>query len=100
MAETKIRSQDLAVAAQTEIDFGATPVAFGEFTVTDATVTAGSIIVGSMAYQAPTGKDLDELEFDTLILQFQPGAGQLVIRAHAADGGLVADKFKVNYIVA
>lgn len=83
---------------QTEIDFGATPVAEASFTVADSTVTALSQIIGSVAYEAPTGKDLDELEMDGIDLKFGPGVGQLTIYARGMDG-YVADKFKINYIV-
>lgn len=83
---------------QTEIDFGTTPVAEAEFIVADVDVSAGSQIIGSVAYEAPTGKDLDELEMDALDLKFGPGAGQLTIRARGLDGYL-ADKFRINYLV-
>jgi hypothetical protein len=83
---------------QTEIDFGPMPVSEAEFTVTDVDVTASSQIMGSVAYEAPTGKDLDELEMDALDLKFAPGSGTLTIRAKGMDG-YVHDKFKLNYLV-
>lgn len=82
----------------TEIDFGSTPVAEKEFTITDADVTTDSKIVGCIAYVAPTGKDLDELELDAIDLKFAPGAGQFKIYAKGLEG-YVADKFKVFYII-
>jgi hypothetical protein len=88
-----------AKGKMTEIDFGSTPIAEKEFTVTDADVTATSKIVGCIAYVAPTGKDLDELEFDAIDLKFAPGAGQLKIYAKGLEG-YVADKFKVYYIIS
>jgi hypothetical protein len=88
-----------AVITQTEVDFGATPVAEASFVVVDAAVTATSKIIGSVAYQAPTGKDLDELEMDGLDIKFAPGTGQLTIYARGQDG-YVADKFLINYQVA
>lgn len=84
---------------QTEIDFGATPVAEASFTITDADVTAASHLIGNVAYVAPTGKDLDELEFDTLDLQFAPGTGEFTLYAKSHDGGYVADTFKINYAI-
>jgi hypothetical protein len=81
---------------QTEIDFGVTPVNEASFTITDADVTTSSKIVGGVAYEAPTGKDLDELEFDTLELRFVAGTGQFVLYVQSKEG-YVADKFKVNY---
>jgi len=83
---------------QTEIDFGATPVYGAEFTIIDADVSGTSQLIGNVAYEAPTGKDLDELEMDALDLKFQPGTGQFALRAEGRDGYL-ADTFKINYLV-
>lgn len=83
---------------QTEIDFGATPVAEASFLITDADVSAGSQLIGSVAYEAPTGKDLDELDMDGLDLKFAPGAGEFTVYARGMDG-YIADKFKVNYLI-
>lgn len=84
--------------SQTEIDFGSLPVAEASFTVVDASVTPTSRIVGHVSYEAPTGKDLDEIEMDVLDLSFGPGNGQLTLYAKGTQG-YVADKFKVNYVV-
>src|ERR1700741_1143891 len=83
---------------QTEIDFGALPVSEASFTITDADVTATSKITGNIAYEAPTGKDLDEVEMDALDLKFAPGNGQFTLYVKGLEG-YVADKFKVNYQV-
>ena len=83
---------------QTEVDFGTTPLAEAEFTVADADVSAGSQIIGSVAYEAPTSKDLDEMEMDAIDVKFAPGSGQLTIRVKGLEGYL-ADKFKINYLV-
>lgn len=83
---------------QTEIDFGAVPVAEKSFTITDVSVLITSQLIGNVAYEAPTGKDLDELEMDSLDLKFAPGAGQFTLYARGLDG-YIADKFKINYLV-
>ncbi len=83
---------------QTEIDFGITPVSEASFIITDADVIVTSQLMGNVAYEAPTGKDLDELEMDTIDLKFAPGAGQFTLYARGLDG-YVADKFKINYLV-
>lgn len=89
-----------AAISQTEVDFGSTPVEEALFTIADAAATATSKIIGSIAYAAPTGKDLDELEMDSLELTFGPkGVGEFYIYARGADG-YVADKFKINYQIA
>jgi len=81
---------------QTEIDFGVSGVYDATFTITDTDVGTTSIITGQMSYDAGTGKDADEMEFDSFSLQFAAGAGQFTLRA-ISNEGLVADKFKVNY---
>jgi len=83
---------------QVEIDFGVFGVSEAEFTVVDVLVCPTSKITGCVAYEAPTGKDLDELEMDGLDLKFGPGTGELKIYARGIDG-YVADKFKINYVV-
>lgn len=87
-----------ASISQTEIDFGTTPVAEASFLITDAAVSAASRIIGTVAYVAPTGKDLDELEMDGLDLKFAPGSGQFTLYARGLDG-YVADRFLINYQV-
>lgn len=98
---TVLGTGDLVVSTnvkQTEIDFGTTPVSEASFLVTDADVTAGSQLTGSVAYEAPTGKDLDELEMDALDLKFAPGSGNFTVYVTGLNG-YVADKFKLNYLI-
>ncbi len=81
---------------QTELVFGTTPVDEKSFTVTDAAVTAASLITGSIAYKAPTGKDLDEVDMDSYHLSFAPGTGQLTVFVRALDGYVTGNVF-LNY---
>lgn len=83
---------------QTEVDFGTTPLAEAEFTVVDAEVSLTSQLIGTIAYEAPTGKDLDELEMDAIDVRFQPGTGQFIVRVKGLEGYL-HDKFKINYLI-
>jgi len=83
---------------QTEVDFGTTPVADGTFVVVDAAVTAADQIITNVAYEAPTGKDLDEIEMDVLDIRAAAGAGQFTLYVTAVDGSYLHDKFKINYI--
>lgn len=83
---------------QTEVDFGTTPLAEAEFTVVDAEVSGTSQLIGTIAYEAPTGKDLDELEMDAIDVRFAPGAGSFVVRVKGLEGYL-HDKFKINYLI-
>lgn len=89
----------LSKIKQTEVDFGTTPLSEKEFTVEDADVLVTSYLVGWIAYEAPTGKDLDELEMDAIDLKFAPGDGQFTIYAKGLEGYL-ADKFKINYLIS
>lgn len=86
------------VSHQVEIDMGATPIVSNSFVVNDTSVTTSSVITGSIAYVAPTGKDLDELEMDAIDLKFAPGSSQLTIYVAGLEGYL-HDKFKINYVV-
>jgi len=83
---------------QTEIDFGTIPISEKEFTITDSDVLINSQITGNVAYETPTGKDLDELEMDSIDLKFAPGNGQFKIYAKGLEGYLEG-KFKINYLV-
>ena len=87
-----------AAVRQTEIDFGAAGIEEKTFIVVDAAVGPGDFIVAQIAYVAPTGKDLDELEFDALDFRCVAGTGDFTLYARAIEGP-VADKFVVNYVV-
>lgn len=84
---------------QVEIDFGDTPVPQADFVIVDPGIDANSVITGSVAYDAPTGKDLDELEMDDLILRFGAGIGQFTVNA-SGSSGYVEGKFKLNLNLA
>lgn len=85
---------------RTEIDFGVTPVADAVFTVVDSNVTSTCTITGHVAYEAPTGKDLDEIEMDPLDLSFGPdGAGQFKLYARGMEG-YVEGNFVICYTLA
>ena len=59
-----------------------------------------SNITASLAYEAPTDKDLDEIEMDALfIICGQAEAGSFKIFIKAIDGSYLADKFKINYLI-
>jgi len=49
-----------------------------------------------LAYVAPTGKSLDELEFDSFDFRAVAGAGSFLLHARSLEG-YVADKFKIFY---
>ena len=83
---------------QVEIDFGSVGLSEQSFTITDPSVSVGSKIIGSLAYVAPTGKDLDELDMDGIDLKFAPGAGQFTLYVKWLEGYL-AGTFKINYLV-
>lgn len=84
---------------EAEIDVGTTPVSEATITVTDTGITTNSRIIGGLAYIAPTGKDLDELEMDALDILFQPATGSMNVIIRGLDG-YIADKFKIWYTYA
>lgn len=100
---TNTGDQDLTsfvVGGNTEIDFGALPIYEKEFTITDGNVIATSNIIASLAYEAPTGKELDETEIDTLsIICGQSELGSFKMFVKSVDGCYLADKFKINYSI-
>lgn len=83
---------------QTEVDFGASPLREKEFTITDADVGASSQLIGGVAYEAPTGRALDEVEAETFDLKFGPGSGQFTVRVRSLDGRFYG-KLKLNYLI-
>lgn len=85
---------------QVEIDFGATPLAYKIFTINDSDVVSSSYIIGEVAYDAPTGKDLDEIEMDNIVVKCgncTNGTFDMII--NTTDGSYLADKFKINYLI-
>ena len=87
---------DIASLSQTEIDFGSTPVDEKTFTITDSHINTSSEIMVQLAYVAPTGKEIDELEFDSFDFRAVAGSGNFTLYARSLEG-LVADKFIINY---
>ena len=84
---------------QIEIDFGSGNfVSEAVFTVVDADVGATSQILASVAREAPTNKDQDEVEMDSFYIACTPAAGQFEIFMKSLEGS-VYGAFKVNYLV-
>ena len=86
-----------AALAITEKDFGATPVYEAIFSVVDALVTAGMRINAGLAYEAPTGRDLDETElvdFNVVAGQAIAGSFSMLVQSRC---GLVAGLYKFVY---
>ena len=84
----------------TEIDFGATPVSSGTFTITDAGISTGSKIMVALRYDAPTNKDVDELDMDKIqCIAGQCTGGSCLVRVVEDDGSYLADKFKLIYLI-
>ena len=97
-------SGNLSVSAtitQIEVDFGVTPLAEQTFSIANTDAVVGSKIMAVLAYDTPTGKDLDEIEMDDLVIKCgnaTTGFFNMLIRS--VDGSYLADKFKINYIIA
>lgn len=84
---------------ETEIDVGTTPVAEAAIFVSDVLLDANSKIIGGVAYKAPTGKELDELEMDALEIKFEPWEAGLYVHIKGLEG-YIADKFIIWYTAA
>lgn len=97
-------SGDLTVSSsisitETEIDVGSTPVSEATINIEDPAMLATSKVIGGVAYEAPTGKDLDEIEMDAFDVKFEPVAGGMNIWIKGLEG-YIADKFKIWYTFA
>ncbi len=84
---------------EVEIDCGATPLLETIINVVNAGITAASKIIGGLAYKAPTGKDLDELEMDALDLKFEPLSGSFNVHIKGLEG-YIAGTFIIWYLFA
>lgn len=87
----------LVTMGETEIDFGASPMVAKKFTVTDVTVTAGTVLTAYQSGKAATSKSADENEMDPLFLSAVPGAGQFTLYAEGLHGR-VYGAFKIAYV--
>jgi hypothetical protein len=84
---------------EVEIDCGTTPLLETIINVVNTGITAASKIIGGIAYKAPTGKDLDELEMDALDLKFEPVSGSFNVHIKGLEG-YISDKFIIWYLFA
>lgn len=85
---------------QTEIDFGSTPVRSTKFTISNTSVVAGTKVMAAIAYEAPTGRTIDEveMEFDRVMVT----AGNVVAATGfdiyvGSSTGMLSGKYKINY---
>jgi hypothetical protein len=83
---------------QVEVDWGDNPLVetVKTFAIADAGISALNRISAWLAYEAATGRDLDENELDTFVLATVAGAGFFTLSMHSLLGpahGL----YKVNY---
>lgn len=78
-----------------ELDFGNTPVDAKYFSFSVPGMSKKALISCQTAYDAPTGKDLDELTCDVLSYCCQAMDEAFSIYAHSLTGRVVG-KFKVN----
>ena len=85
---------------QTEVDFGTAAYQTEKsFTVTDADVSAGSQILGSVRHVAPSdARSVDEIAWESFDLFFKSGAGSfdLLMKSRL---GTVSGKYVIAYLV-
>jgi hypothetical protein len=80
----------------TEVDFGNTPQEEASFVINSVGTTPINVVVASLHFSAPTGKDYDELEMDTILVNAQALLGQVQFTVRGLDGPLEG-KFKLKY---
>jgi hypothetical protein len=86
-------------ATEIEIDFGTQPLPSKAFTVTDASITASSIIDIFPSAKTATGRvNTDDMEWDGLSLSAVPASGSMIVYA-VANPGPVVGKRKIHYRV-
>jgi hypothetical protein len=81
---------------QVEVDFGASPVGYGEFTVIDAAIVPTSLIIVTQDGGRPTGRDADENEMAPFAVNAEPGTGSFLLRCIPLEG-VVTGTFLFNY---
>jgi hypothetical protein len=85
---------------QVEVDFGETPhTNYKVFSVADPDLTDSSIVVANMAYVAPSGKSLDEMEMDSFSVLASASKGVIRLLVQSLTGS-VRNKFKINYTIS
>lgn len=96
VAELNVKSK----IKQVEVDFGEIGIADLIHTVYDTDVLVGSKIIPSVAYEKPTGEDLDKLRMEGLnVIAGNVSLGKFELYITPINGGTLSDKFKINYIV-
>lgn len=84
---------------QVEIDFGSELYQKQKmFVIMDGDVVAGDIIIAQLAYDAPPGKDVEELWLEDIIFKCGAFDGGFNMLATSLIGS-VTDKFLVNYYI-
>lgn len=81
-----------------ELDFGSPGTRSKTFTITDADVSASSVIQAWQSGVAATGRSADENEMDQIVFRAVPGAGSLTLYANSLFGP-VSGLYKVNYSI-
>lgn len=92
-------SMSTLTATQVEIDVGTTPVPDFDAVVTDAAASTGSKVFATVSWDAPTGKDADDVSMDTYVVNADAGAGSITFRIAAHEGWLEGT-YKIDYLIA
>lgn len=82
-----------------EVDFGELPLAEKTFTIQNPKVVQGSVITAEVAYETPTGKNIDEIEMDSFQVKCGNGNGSFPMIVSTTDGSYLEGNFKINYFV-
>lgn len=81
-----------------EVDAGTLPVISLIGTITDSRCTSSSLVTAVVDYTAPTGKDLDEIEMDTLVVKCgTPTPGSFSYILQTTDRSYIEGLFRIKY---
>lgn len=95
--KNKSAAASAITSAEVELDFGATATRAASFTVTDATVTATTLILMTASGNAPTGRSADEVSMESFTISCLPSAGSFLATINSLQGA-VTGKYKFNYL--
>lgn len=79
-----------------EVDFGTTPVTEGVFTVTDAGITSGSIVIVNPNGATATDRVGNDYSWETFTFSAVAGTGEFTLYANCSNGSVVG-KRKIIY---
>lgn len=82
---------------EVELDFGTVATRAQSFTISDALVSATSLIIMTTSGNAPTGRSADETQMESFTVSCLPSLGSFNATINSLQGAVVG-KYKFNYL--